>query len=90
MQLTQKWDKTFPQSTRVTHRKVTFTNRYGITLAADLYQPKSASGKQAGARRLWSVRRGEGAVVGPLCADDGGTRIRDAGFRSVLHRRERR
>ena len=47
MQLTQRWDKTFPQSTRVTHRKVTFANRYGITLAGDLYQPKGASGKQA-------------------------------------------
>jgi fermentation-respiration switch protein FrsA (DUF1100 family) len=47
LQLTRKWDKTFPQSPRVTHRKVTFTNRYGITLAGDLYQPKGASGKQA-------------------------------------------
>lgn len=47
LQLTRKWDKTFPQSTRVTHRKVTFTNRYGITLAGDLYLPKGASGKQA-------------------------------------------
>ena len=47
MQLTRKWDKTFPQNTRVTHRKVTFTNRYGITLAGDLYQPKGASGRQA-------------------------------------------
>jgi fermentation-respiration switch protein FrsA (DUF1100 family) len=47
LQLTRKWDKTFPQSARVTHRKVTFTNRYGITLAGDLYQPKGDSGKQA-------------------------------------------
>jgi uncharacterized protein len=47
MQLTRKWDKTFPQSTRVTHRKVTFTNRYGITLVGDLYRPKGASGRQA-------------------------------------------
>jgi len=47
MQLTRKWDKTFPQSTRETHRKVTFTNRYGITLVGDLYQPKGASGRQA-------------------------------------------
>ncbi|WP_312833514.1 alpha/beta hydrolase [Comamonas sp.] len=44
---TDKWDKTFPQSDKVQHQKVTFKNRYGITLAADLYQPKSASGKQA-------------------------------------------
>ncbi len=35
--LTQEWDKTFPKSEKVDHRKVTFHNRYGITLAADLY-----------------------------------------------------
>lgn len=45
--LTQEWDKTFPQSDRVNHRKVTFHNRYGITLAADLYEPKNAAGKLA-------------------------------------------
>ena len=45
LQLTQAWDKTFPQSDKVTHRKVTFHNRYGITLAADLYQSKDAAGK---------------------------------------------
>ncbi len=42
--LTKKWDKTFPQSDRVDHSKVTFKNRYGITLAADLYIPKNAVG----------------------------------------------
>lgn len=47
MQLSDKWDKTFVQSSKVDHKKVTFKNRYGITLAADLYQPKNASGKQA-------------------------------------------
>lgn len=40
VQLTQAWDKTFPKSDRVDHRKVTFQNRYGITLAGDLYLPK--------------------------------------------------
>lgn len=40
--LTQEWDKTFPKSDRVNHSKVTFPNRYGITLAADLYVPKNA------------------------------------------------
>ncbi len=45
--LTQEWDKTFPQSDKTTHQKVTFHNRYGITLAADLYIPKQASGKLA-------------------------------------------
>ena len=45
--LTQDWDKTFPQSDRVDHKKVTFRNRYGITLAADMYTPKNASGRLA-------------------------------------------
>lgn len=43
--LTQEWDKTFPQSDKVDHSKVTFVNRYGITLAADMYKPKGATGK---------------------------------------------
>ena len=42
--LTDKWDKTFPQDARVRHEKVTFHNRYGITLAADLYAPKGETG----------------------------------------------
>ena len=45
LQLTQEWDKTFPRSEKVDHSKVTFHNRYGITLAADLYVPKHAAGK---------------------------------------------
>ena len=47
LNLTQEWDKIFPQSNKVNHRKVTFRNRYGITLAADLYEPKNAEGKLA-------------------------------------------
>lgn len=43
--LVQEWDKTFLKSEKVNHSKVTFTNRYGITLAADLYLPQNASGK---------------------------------------------
>lgn len=43
--LTQEWDKTFPKSENVNHEKVTFTNRYGITLAADMYTPKAVDGK---------------------------------------------
>ena len=38
--LTEEWDKTFPKSEKVNHRKVTFNNRFGITLVADLYEPK--------------------------------------------------
>ncbi len=45
MPLTQEWDKTFPKSENVDHRKVGFTNRYGITLAADLYLPKNRGGE---------------------------------------------
>ena len=43
--LTQEWDKTFPKSDLVNHSKVTFHNRYGIELAADMYIPKNAEGK---------------------------------------------
>ena len=45
--LTTEWDKIFPKSDKVNHSKVTFRNRYGITLAADLYTPKNAEGKMA-------------------------------------------
>ncbi len=43
--LTNEWDKTFPQSNKVDHSKVIFHNRYGITLAADVYSPKAAQGR---------------------------------------------
>lgn len=45
LELETKWDKTFPKSDKVNHRKITFHNRYGITLAADLYEPKNITGK---------------------------------------------
>ncbi len=45
LKLTQDWDKTFPKSDKVNHCKVMFHNRYGITLAADMYVPKGAEGK---------------------------------------------
>lgn len=45
LELTQEWDKVFPQSDKVEHSKVTFTNRYGITLAADMYVPKNVEGR---------------------------------------------
>lgn len=45
LKLTKEWDKTFPQSDQVNHSKVTFVNRYGITLAADMYVPKNAEGR---------------------------------------------
>ena len=45
LELTTEWDKVFPQSDRVEHGKITFRNRFGVTLAADLYVPKNASGR---------------------------------------------
>lgn len=56
--LTKEWDKTFPKSDKVDHSKVTFVNRYGITLAADMYKPKGTTGK------LPAI-----AVCGPFGAD---------------------
>jgi fermentation-respiration switch protein FrsA (DUF1100 family) len=58
LQLTQQWDKVFPKSDRVDHQKVTFTNRYGITLVGDLYLPKGR-----GDRRLPAV-----VISGPFGA----------------------
>jgi fermentation-respiration switch protein FrsA (DUF1100 family) len=58
MHLTQEWDKTFPKSDKVDHQKVTFKNRYGITLAADLYLPKNR-----GSQRLAAL-----AISGPFGA----------------------
>ena len=45
LELTNEWDKVFPKSDKVSHCKVTFINRYGITLAADLYKPINKEGK---------------------------------------------
>ena len=45
LKLVAEWDKTFPKSDKVDHKKVTFMNRYGITLAADMYTPKNAEGE---------------------------------------------
>ena len=80
LQLTQEWDKTFPQSDKVNHSKVTFRNRYGITLAADLYIPKEAQGRLPAIAVLRAVRRGQGAGIRPVCAGHGGTRLSDRGI----------
>ena len=45
-ELTQDWDKIFPKSTKVNHTKVTFINRFGITIAADLYEPQHITGEK--------------------------------------------
>ena len=48
LHLEQDWDKVFPLSDQVAHHKVTFHNRYGITLAGDVYKPKNVEGKLPG------------------------------------------
>ena len=56
LQLVNEWDKTFPKSDKVRHEKVTFRNRFGIMLAADLYVPKEAEGTMAAiaaTRLIW-------------------------------------
>ena len=45
LNLTSEWDKVFPRSGKVDHSKVTFRNRYGLTLAADMYSPNNAAGR---------------------------------------------
>ena len=77
--LTQEWDKVFPLSEKVSHKKVTFETQYGLTLAADLYTPKDAKGKLAAI-----------AVSGPfgqrsLCHEDGRAWFCGTGFRPILH-----
>ena len=47
MQISQEWDKVFPLSEKINHRKVEIKNQYGITLVGDLYSPKSGSNKMA-------------------------------------------
>ena len=47
LKMTQEWDKVFPKSEKVDHKKVSFHNRYGIELAADMYTPKNAEGRLA-------------------------------------------
>ena len=46
--MVEKWDKTFAESSRVEHRKVSFHNRYGITLVGDLYLPKNRGQQNSG------------------------------------------
>ena len=90
LELTEQWDKTCPQSDKVGHKKVTFVNRYGITLAADMYTPKNAEGRLPALAVSGPFGRGQGAVLRPVRADDGRARLPDDSVRPVLHRRERR
>ncbi len=63
LNLTQEWDKVFPLSEKVNHRKVTFETQYGLTLAADLYEPKEAPSEASGAYAFPAI-----AVSGPFGA----------------------
>ena len=63
LNLTQEWDKVFPLSEKVNHRKVTFETQYGLTLAADLYEPKEDGSQKTEDRRLAAI-----AVSGPFGA----------------------
>ena len=68
LKLVSEWDKTFPQSEKVDHKKVTFVNRYGITLAADLYKPIWEISCDCRKRTIWRSQR---TVFRIICADDG-------------------
>ena len=71
LSMTQEWNKEFPQSGKTDHRKVTFHNRYGITLAADLYAPKDAACGQR------PVRHSKGTALRLVCTENGGVRLSD-------------
>lgn len=90
LKMVSEWDKTFPKSEKVEHKKITFVNRYGITLAADMYTPKNVEGKLPGNCSERSLRCGKGAVFRIVCTDNGRKRISHNCIRSLLHRRERR
>lgn len=82
--LTDEWDKTFPKDDRIEHRKITFHNRYGMTLAADRYKPIGATEKLA----ALAVCGHFGAVKVPVpgkYAHEMAARVCP-----LLHRRERR
>ena len=84
--LTQEWDKTFSKSDKTEHRKVTFHNRYGITLAADMYTPKDASGRLPAIAVCGPVRCSKGAVQRSVCPDPCRARLPYSRIRSVIHR----
>lgn len=88
LKLTQEWDKTFPQSDKVEHTKITFHNRYGITLAADLYKPKNTQGRLAAIAVSGTYGAVKEQVSVPLCPDTCRTRLSDHCFRSLLLRRK--
>ena len=90
LNLIQEWDKVFPKSDKVDHKKVTFHNRYGITLAADMYTPRGAEGKLpaiAVSGPFGAVKEQSSGLYAQKMAELGFLTI---AFDPVLHRRERR
>lgn len=80
LNLVAEWDKTFPRSERVDHEKVTFHNRYGITLVADLYRPRAAS---PGARLAAIAVCGPFGVVKEQCAGLYAQTMAERGFLTI-------
>ena len=80
LNMTMDWDKTFPKSGRVEHGKVCFHNRYGISLAADIYRPRGGRGPAARPGGLRPLRGGEGAVLRALRPDHGGAGLSHLGL----------
>ena len=68
MTLTQEWDKVFPLSEKVNHKKVTFETQYGLTLAADLYTPTASEKSGRAERKVKSEKLPAIAVSGPFGA----------------------
>ena len=86
LNLTQEWDKVFPKSGKVDHKKVTFHNRYGITLGGGSVHTEGRSWQAACHCRQRSVRCGKGAVLRSVCAENGGAWLLDDCLRPVLYR----
>ena len=89
LNLTAEWDKTFLKSDKVNHSKVTFTNRYGITLAADMYVPKNTDGKLPAIAVCGPFGAVRGARQAGLCAQTMAEQgLPDHRFRPLLYGRE--
>lgn len=88
--MTDKWDKTFAESQKVDHRKVSFPNRYGITLVGDLYLPKDRGDRKLAAIAVsgpfGAVKEQSSGLYAQTLAERGFV----TGVRSFLHRGKRR
>ena len=80
LKLTEEWDKTFPKSNKVVHKKIIFVNRYGITLAADMYKPKNADRKSPAIAVCGPFGAVKGTMFWSLYTDNGRTRVSNRCF----------